>query len=163
MSVDIYVEITPPAEVIVGAILGFSTQITTFREPLTRAVEKVAAPSLSRNFDEGGRPAWETLSEGTLAQKTGGQILIESGELQRQAGSLDIWTIGDDQAAIEGLPESVGYGAFHQAGTWKMPARPWAELQEEDLDAIDEVFALWFETKLVEMGFVSSETEDLGA
>jgi len=162
VSVDLYVEITPPAEVIVGAILGFSTQITTFREPLTRAVEKVAAPSLSQNFDVGGRPAWEPLAEGTTAQKVGGEILIETGELQRFAGSLDAWTIGGDQAAIEGLPENVGYGTFHQAGTWKMPARPWAELQEEDLVAIDDIFALWFEEKLVELGFVSSETEDLG-
>jgi hypothetical protein len=35
------------------------------------------------------------------------------------------------------------YGVFHNEGTSRMPARPWAYFDEEMLDGIERVFGDW--------------------
>lgn len=149
---DFEVRITPPAWIIAASFFAFAIDLRSFRVPLKRAVQQVASPSMQKNFELGGRPAWEPLAEGTLKQKQGDRTLVETGLLQRVAGQLNLWTITSEDASIDSMPRAT-YGEFHQFGTSKMPARPWADLQEEDLVAIDDVFGLWFMERLARAGF----------
>lgn len=96
--------------------------IRSFREPLKRAIQEVVAPSLMRNFDEGGRPeAWDPLSEATLQIRAkagigGSQILVRSGLLKRTMGQLNIWDINTKSAILKALPEKIWYGAIQDQG-----------------------------------------------
>lgn len=95
--------------------------IRSFKEPLTEAIRKVMVPSIRKNFDEGGRPAWEPLSAATLEIRErwgigGDSPLILFGNLRRTATQINIWTITSKDAMVMGLPPNVWYGAIHQAG-----------------------------------------------
>jgi phage gpG-like protein len=96
--------------------------IRSFHEPLQRAVQQVIAPSILKNFDVGGRPAWEPLSQGTLDVRKRLSIsgssspLMRTGLLRRTMGQLNVWSIGINTAMIRDLPSKVWYGAIHQAG-----------------------------------------------
>jgi phage gpG-like protein len=108
---------------------------------------------------------------------SGVQPLIKTGLLRRTMGQLNIWTITRTSAMIKDLPEKIWYGAIHQAGsdtgsfgklaarigfeqalarvtsgdavkTAPIPARPFALLQDDDIDAIDRVFWEWFEERV---------------
>lgn len=110
----------PTLGIAAGRIDKLGIDIRSFREPLHRAVKEVMVPSIRRNFDEGGRPAWEPLSEFTLAMRTkagtGDQILVRSGKLRRKSTQINLWTITTTSAVIRDLPEEVWYGKVHQAG-----------------------------------------------
>lgn len=96
-------------------ILGLN--LRSFKEPLERSVREVMIPSITRNFDEEGRPAWEPLSESTVnIRGTSGPILNRTGALKEAATSFSIWSIGETSATIRGLPSNVWYGAIHQQG-----------------------------------------------
>jgi phage gpG-like protein len=77
-------------------------------------------PSIRRNFDEGGRPPWEPLSEFTLTRRakegSGTKILNRTGTLRKVASQVNIWTITTTTARIDNLPSSAWYGKVHQAG-----------------------------------------------
>jgi phage gpG-like protein len=96
--------------------------IRSFRVPLTRSIQQVVAPSIGKNFDVGGRPKWEPLSEGTveIQQKltnTGPHSpLIKSGKLRRVMTQLNIWTITTDAAILKHTPASVPYANVQQGG-----------------------------------------------
>jgi phage gpG-like protein len=95
--------------------------IKSFREPFKRAIQQVVAPSFGENFAAGGRPAWEPLADDTLKIKeAAGQdngILVRSGLLKRTIQQLNIWTINTTSASLRSLPDKIGYGVVHQAGT----------------------------------------------
>jgi phage gpG-like protein len=59
--------------------------------------------------------------------------------------------IDDDMAAMSQL--SLDYGYFHETGTSFMPARPFMDLDEGDVDSIVEVFEQWLDTKFISAGF----------
>lgn len=95
--------------------LGLS--ITSFKEPLSKAIQDVMLPSIRTNFDREGRPTWEALSEDTVKLRgSSGPILNRSGALKRGASSFNIWTITDTAATVKSLPDSIWYGVVHQAG-----------------------------------------------
>jgi phage gpG-like protein len=98
-----------------------SMDIRSFKEPLTRAIREVMVPSIRKNFDVGGRPAWEPLSDETWIIRskfgwTGGDILMLTGTLRKVASQMNIWTITQNSATIRDLPQQVWYGKVHQAG-----------------------------------------------
>ncbi len=112
---------SPTVGIAAGRMDKLGIDIRSFHEPLKRAVQRVVAPSIVRNFDEGGRPAWEPLSSATLELRsrfgiasTG--ILVRTGLLRRTMGQLNIWTITKESAIIANLPDKVWYGAIHQGG-----------------------------------------------
>lgn len=111
--------ITPSIGLLAKDIDRMGLRIKSMKEPLTRAVKQVIIPSIRRNFDEQGRPdKWEPLAEYTVQVRgTTGPILTRTGRLKRGATQFNIWSISDTSAALKKLPDSVWYGAIHQAGT----------------------------------------------
>ena len=93
------------------------------------------APSFRRNFDAGGRPAWEEFSAFTpeIQQKIYGvgphSLLIKSGRLRRVMGQLNIWTINRTSAIIRDVPDSIWYARVHQAGYGGKGSRPSGSLR----------------------------------
>lgn len=129
--------------------------IRSFREPLKRSIQQVVAPSIRENFDVGGRPAWEGLSDYAIArhEKEGGtgEPLVKKGTLRKKAGQLNIWTITKETATIQKFP--LWYGYLHQAGydsllAAKIPQRRFIMLQPEDIPEIDRVFEEWLDERI---------------
>ena len=179
---ELSVEIIPTPFILAAQLAKWGMDVRSFHEPLKRSVQKVASPSFRKNFDVGGRPAWEPWSEVTVERREAqgfgeGAILVKTGLLKSVAGQLNIWTITRDQAAVSSLPRAP-YGAVHQQGTSggvgevtraravrerreitqtvslraPIPARPWALLQPEDIDDIEEVFVNWFRERMALSG-----------
>jgi phage gpG-like protein len=174
-------------------------ELESFKEPLTRSVERVIIPSIRTNFVSGGRPAWEPLAPETVARRGAiGPILIRSGALESAATSKDIWTITKQAAVVKSLPADVWYGVLHQGGFSggggsfgrhvaaatsllgrgaspmevirtafaimdeatggargqqgagiTIPARPFIMYQEQDADAIQDVFSEWVGEQII--------------
>lgn len=122
----------------------FAQDIRSFHEPLKLAVQGIIAPSIRQNFEVGGRPAWDSLADTTLARKKQNKntILVETGKLKRVAGQLNAWTITRDSATFDKLP-GVEYGNFHQTGTTNMAAREFAVIQADDEIEVEMVFESW--------------------
>lgn len=114
------VTFSPTLGIAAGRIDKLGLDIRSFRVPLTDSIRKVMVPSIRRNFDEGGRPAWEPLSDVTLSIRqwkgVDGEILNVSGALKRVASQINIWSITKTSAIIADLPDKVWYGKVQQAG-----------------------------------------------
>lgn len=97
--------------------------------------EMVAA--IQRNFDAGGRPAWTPLSPNT---RRGGRLLNRSGRLRGSfAPHVRGRSVSADSDTPYGPRQHFGYKAKRGAtgrGHSTTPARPFAELQDEDLDEV---------------------------
>jgi len=107
-----------------------------------------------------------------------GDPLLRSGLLYKTMGQFNIWTVTQTQAAILDLPDKIWYGALHQAGYGSAtaagagatsaegfqammqkvlsgglkayaPARPFALVQTQDLDAIQLEFEIWMNERIV--------------
>ncbi len=160
---DFWVEMSPNPRILTDDFTQWGLDIRSAKEPLKRSIQEVMAPSFKANFDEGGRPSWEPLSETTLLMKAlAGQpsdILVATGQLKKTVQQLNLWKIDGPggEAYIDTLPEKISYGKFHMEGTRRMPARPFMDFQEEDLDKIQEIFADWIVERAVRNGFVLSE------
>ncbi len=124
-------------------------QLGNMYEPLKICVEKIITPSMGKNFMSQGRPSWEALSMGRLEQKlaTGNPYwwwpLVDMGILDGTVFVGHYWRITNTQADMEQLDTVVRYAKYHQRGTRKMPARPFAVLQQEDIHRIEIVFDAW--------------------
>jgi phage gpG-like protein len=151
------ITITPSTVVFASAYGKLARGFTTFRVPLEAAVRRVMIPSISQNFEEGGRPSWEQLSDATIERRDregtlGGEpqdILVESGTLFGDALRLARWEISGRTAMFTNLPSRSAYGRFHQTGTDNMPARPFVVMQDEDVDRIREIFELWRDGQII--------------
>lgn len=111
-------DIRPSIGMVAKDIDRLGLDIRSWREPLTTAIKTVIIPSIRKNFDVGGRPAWAPLSPLTI-QRRGYEawpILKVTGRLKRRATQLNIWSIGQTSATIRSLPSDVFYGVYHQAG-----------------------------------------------
>jgi phage gpG-like protein len=149
---------SPTIGLITKRIDKLGIDIRSFREPLKRSIQRVIAPSMVMNFDVGGRPAWVPLSSSTvlirerMKQGNSDKILVKTGLLRRTMGQLNIWDISRDTAIIAHLPEKIWYGSIHQGGGHTgdatIPARPFAMLQDEDVDHVQQVFAEWLEERI---------------
>lgn len=158
----IEIDFDPHPFVVAAAFEKFGMDIRSFRVPLERSVKRVLAPSLARNFEEGGRPPWIPLSDITIKEKarkgsaTPSTILVRSGALKRKAGQINFWTINGPAGEAYINPATLGpvfYGVYHQFGMASgadepgYPARPWALIQEEDANEIEEIFFDWIEER----------------
>jgi phage gpG-like protein len=113
---DVHFE--PTLGITAARIDKLGVDIRSFREPLLASVREVMVPSIRRNFDEGGRPAWEPLSDVTVKIRgTAGPILNRTGTLRSVATQINIWTITRTSAVIRDLPQKAWYGKVHQAGS----------------------------------------------
>lgn len=152
----------PNQAAIQASFFDLGMGIRSLREPLHEAVKTVVIPSIRENFDTGGRPAWEPLSESREMQKAAeglpADILVASGKLNRTATQLNIWDFdggygsGEATASVDNLG-NVDYGFFHQEGTQRMPERPFLLVQPEDEDGIVEVFERYIEKRALRAGF----------
>jgi len=127
-----------------AAIDLLGRELGDFREPLHAALELVIIPSIRTNFNVGGRPKWRKLSEPYATYRLPKPILVQTGNLKAAATSMANWSITRDSAVMTGV-DSVRYAGYHQTGTWKMPARPFAELQPEDVEHIVQIFEIWID------------------
>lgn len=127
--------------------------IRSFREPLEKSVRTVIIPSIRNNFAAEGRPGWAPLAPATvLSRGASGPILNRTGRLLKVATQLNIWTYTRDSATITGIDSRVKYGKYHQAGTAKMPSRPFILLQDEDEEAIEQIFYVWLDQRIRRVG-----------
>jgi phage virion morphogenesis protein len=147
-GVTITTEFLPPLEILEALLEAASREMQDFSKPLRRSVYEVIAPSIRQNFDAGGRPAWEPLSEATAAMRgASGPILDRTGALKESASSPGLWEISQTDALLPGLP--IWYGYIHQEGfegsgrAHAIPARPFVMYQEEDVVKIEEIFMTW--------------------
>jgi phage gpG-like protein len=111
--------LTPSIGLVAKDIDRMGLAIQSFREPIVKSIKEVVIPSIRKNFREEGRPdAWEPLAEYTVKVRGNtGPILTRTGQLKRGATQFNIWSISDTSATVKKLPDSVWYGAIHQAGT----------------------------------------------
>lgn len=123
----------------------------TFRQPLTHAVDTVMQQHIIEQFEEGGKPPWEPHAESTEERRSrqgtlGGypqDLLIETGTLFDAATKRARWTITGDEAYFSNLPSRASYGFYHLTGTGNMPARPFIQLTDRDIDDVEGVFGKW--------------------
>jgi phage gpG-like protein len=127
-------EFKPSIGILARDIDKLGIDIRSFREPLMRAIKQVMIPSFRQNFEEEGRPAWESLSEATEVLReregTSGPILNRTGKLKRVAQQINIWTVTRESATIRDLPAKVWYGKVHQGGFGGMGPRINAEMSK---------------------------------
>lgn len=105
--------------------------------------------SIERNFKASGRPAkWKALSEKTLARRKkgkgrgGAKILIDTAQMKNSMAVKVKSTeaqIGTN--AIQAKRHHFGYPGGQGRGRSKTPARPFVLIQDEDHDAIAEIFS----------------------
>ena len=115
--------------------------------PIHRILGEVAAASIDRNFEEGGRPKWAPHSPVTIALTGEHGILTLTGRMRR---SINVQA--DDQSARVGT--NAIYAAVQQFGALKgsfkssprlvpwgdIPARPFIAIQAEDkTEMVEEV------------------------
>lgn len=110
----------PPLAVVAGRINTLGTGISTFDEPLRRAIKEIVIPSIQTNFDVGGRPAWQPMSGETpgIAARMGSpvrKLLVRTGALKGAMGEVSSWNITNESASLY-IPLDVWYGYIHQAG-----------------------------------------------
>lgn len=150
-------EFQPSPAIIAAGLLSMADNVRSAKEPLTRAVKEVMIPSFQQNFNQGGRPAWEPLAEFTIKERgSSSPVLVRTGRLKNTMGRTNIWTITDQHAVIERLPQDVWYGHVHQSGSRKnviIPARPFALIQPEDEERIVEIFNEWLGEQAAKVGW----------
>ena len=104
--------------------------------------------SIERNFQAQGRPEkWTALNESTLARRRKGrgkgkaQILIDTARLKN---SMSMRLTGDGVEVgtnvIYAPRQHFGYEGGEGRGQAKTPARPFLMFQDEDIDAIGQIF-----------------------
>lgn len=146
---------------IIGAeLIAVGLEFRSFREPLNRCVRQVMIPSIRLNFAEGGRPSWPQLADETVLNKQlygfPEDILVRTGKLQRKATQINAWTVDSEKAEYTG-PVDVPYASVQQTGavmgSWVLPPREFALVQDDDLDGMQVVFTNWVSERLALKGF----------
>lgn len=117
---------SPTPVILAASYAAFGMSFRSMHEPLKRSVQQVLAPSIRRNFDVGGRPPWQALSQVTIDMRlkmgfSAGPVLVRSGKLKRVAGQLNIWTIDTEKAFVSDLRQA-SYGIVHQQGASFTPS-----------------------------------------
>lgn len=94
-----------------------------------------------KNFEEERDPdgkAWESLKDSTLRQKRGGKILQDSRAMLRSIEARRSGTTLEVGTPLE-------YGQWHQEGTRRMEARPFAGFGRSSKDVIGQAVTRHFE------------------
>lgn len=113
--------------------------------PVMEVVGEIIAASVERNFEDGGRPAWEPSAR---VLEDGGQTLTDTGRLRRsitaEAGNgwaavgtnvlyARIHQLGGTIRPKTGKALNTPYGLFKSV---TIPARPFLMVQDEDWEEI---------------------------
>lgn len=112
----------PPLSIIVERLNTLGTGVHDMKKPLTEAVQKVIIPSIQKNFEVGGRPSWQPLSDGTHEVRANMQdidsssILVKTGTLRSAMQDIHLWNITETEAVLGNLPDNIWYGYIHQGG-----------------------------------------------
>jgi phage gpG-like protein len=125
-----------------AAIELLGINLNDFREPLKASLELVIMPSIATNFQTGGRPKWKPLSESWRLKRTPGPILVQTGAMFEATQSITNWDVDHNSITMTGVA-SAPYAGYHQAGTRRMPARPFVMYQPEDVENIVQIFEIW--------------------
>jgi phage gpG-like protein len=150
-------------------LLGLSVQ--SFKVPLERSVRKVLIPSIDMGFTTGGYGEWPEHSPDTT-QRWGPHPLLQlTGRLRRTATALARWQFTREEAFMADWPASVSYGLIHQVGGSRdvaakgtggkqtdvtrmvIPARPFLEMQPNDMEKIEMIFMQWLSERIAWAGF----------
>lgn len=111
-------------------------------KPLMKNIAGIMADAVEENFEQEGRPdKWQELAESTIKHRKRtrhwpGKILQVEGQL-----ATSITTQHDNESAVIG--SNLEYAAIHQLGgnagkgkKVEIPARPYLELREKDVNKI---------------------------
>lgn len=138
------------ADLIKASTFRFARQFGDMTWPLRTSVKLVIIPTMMANFMVGGRPTWESLAEDTIIYKimnfpnqNAFIPLWRTGNLHEKVEGGYYWRFTRDTADMEMLDTVVPYAKFHQRGTRYMPARPFAVLQQQDIERIVVIFDSW--------------------
>lgn len=163
------IDFKPLPIIVAGQFGALSAKIKSLKAPLQEAVKTVVIPSIRKNFDVGGRPAWTELAEGTIQNRAREgygptPILQRSRKGRNAATAMARWVFTKEEAYMgANFPPSAAYMPIHQiadtedvftgaSGTAYLPGRPFAVIQTQDSTAIERVFAKWFTRKAAEVG-----------
>lgn len=157
MSFALDAEFIPSARMIGRSFGELAKGFRTFRVPLTHAVENVMIQHIIEQFEAGGEPPWAPHAESTQERRErqgtlGGypqDILVESGTLFDAVIKKARWTITGDEAYFSNLPSRATYGYFHLTGTDDMPARPFIQLTNQEIDQVQDVFGRWVDAVIL--------------
>jgi len=136
------------ADLIKVSTFRMARQLGDMTVPLKEAA-LIASRSMSTSIDVGGRPPWPFLTVETIVRKSYEapeyitKPLLRSGYLYDTLYAGKYWRISRDKADMEPLDTVVPYAKFHQKGTRNMPARPFAVLQQRDIEMIVVSFDSW--------------------
>lgn len=105
-------------------------EFTSFKEPLTTALNMVVVPSIFQNFASQGRPKWKALTPKTVQTRLRegyprGPILQRSGKLKREATRKNIWVVRYNELKMMStyFDQKMPYGRYHQFGARNRRAR----------------------------------------
>lgn len=125
------------------------------REPFLEIAGTVLAPSITKNFQLGGRPnRWEAvLLDSNYRRKHSGSSdtpLWVTGKLKNAAGAKVRFTVRANVMTYGNFPNASWFAGVHDAGSTKaeVPARPFAVMQTEDIDQIVRIFGEWVERQI---------------
>ncbi len=125
-------------EPLLRRLVRMAAQARNRRQPLREAAQEMAQ-SIRENFDAGGRPAkWQAHALSTRRRVIGPRrVLIRSGKLRN---SFKPQATNDEATAtsnvVYGPRQHFGYPGGKGRGRSRTPARPFAMLQDEDVDSI---------------------------
>jgi phage gpG-like protein len=139
----------PSASALVGQLNWHAGQVRSLREPLERAVREVVIPRVGSNFagTTAAGNGWQPIQEASKFSsyrkgKEGNPTLDVSGKLKRHAQTIGIWTFTQQSAFVAGLP-TAPYGIFHQDGAVHLVPREFLIINDQDINAIEEIFKDW--------------------
>lgn len=135
-------------EVDVGdAVRAFTRVAMGIKQPAPLLMENLGvtlANEVNDQINEGGRPHWEALSPKTIARKMragkNNGVLRFTGELLNPS-NRSVVVSGHTVA----LAFSKSYGAYHQTGTKRMPARPLAVVDDATCQSLADAVADFIE------------------
>jgi phage gpG-like protein len=145
-------------------VFAVAATIDDFRPAFEEVASEVISPSIQHNFDSGGRPRWEPLSEDTLRRKNmmgyrdPSKILVATGAMEQAATNPTNYIITKDE--LRAAPFGIEYWGYHQMGTTRMPQRVIMMLQAADRTKITKILADYFRQYLL---FTPTATSRFGA
>lgn len=114
MDLDLTVD-AAAAERLLGAI----ERNLSFVQPALRETG-MALLDYERDVFASSGPGWSPLDPQTMARKSGGRVLVDSGALMDSLTGTDSLEVDSDSVAVN---SNVFYGRFHNTGTGRMPRR----------------------------------------
>jgi phage gpG-like protein len=164
----VHMDFIPSVGIVAASYFAFAGKAKMYREPLTRAVKDVMIPSIQKNFDSEGRPAWASLDADTIFRKSEEFADMRILHRTRGAGALSYaatrqarWKITSTWAAFTNLPPSKWYGIVHQTGGSRSATTSGGSLEERIARGIAEgPGASFHDWILPARPFVMFQTED---